>query len=132
MHRMATAIPAARAGRCLGAFGPAADEVVIYARQADDFRVLVASLRPFVFDPLVDWVVDDERRGKGGKKAGKGADPTGEVVNETGVETLKAIETDKLSKPWAWPDIEELEAAYGNIPGYTTAKKNAEAGICRW
>ena len=51
---------------------------------------------------------------------------------EVYVETLKAIETDKLSKPWAWPDIEELEACYGNIPGYTTAKKNAEAGICRW
>ena len=61
----------------------------VMRRQKD---ILVASLRPFVFDPLVDWVVDDERRGKGGKKAGKGADPTGEVVNETGVETLKAIE----------------------------------------
>ena len=48
------------------------------------------------------------------------------------VETLKAIELDKLSKPWAWPNIEELEEAYGNIPGYTTAKQNAEAGICRW
>ena len=51
---------------------------------------------------------------------------------EVYVETLKAVETDKLAKPWAWPDIEELEEIYGNIPGYTTAKKNAEAGICRW
>ena len=45
---------------------------------------------------------------------------------------LKADQTDKQSQPWRWPNIEELERMYGNIPGYTTAKRNAEAGLCRW
>ena len=44
--------------------------------------ILVASLRPFIFDPLVDWVKEDKKR----------KTDTGEVVNETAVETLKNIE----------------------------------------
>jgi hypothetical protein len=47
-------------------------------------------------------------------------------------DALKAKELDRLSKPWTWPDIEELEAKYGCIEGYTTAKQNAAAGRCRW
>ena len=48
------------------------------------------------------------------------------------MDALKAKELDRLSKPWTWPDIEQLEAKYGCIEGYTTAKQNAAAGLCRW
>jgi len=48
------------------------------------------------------------------------------------VDALKAKELDRLSKPWTWPDIEELELKYGCIQGYTTAKQNAAVGLCRW
>jgi len=51
---------------------------------------------------------------------------------EVYVKVLKADQTDKMSQPWRWPNIEELERIYGHIPGYTTAKRNAEAGLCRW
>lgn len=44
--------------------------------------VLMSALRPFYFDPLLDWVPDGRH-----KKT-----DTGEVVNEKAVETLKSIE----------------------------------------
>ena len=59
----------------------------VMRRQKD---LLVASLRPFVFDPLVDWIVPEVQDRK--KQKGLPKDPTGEVVNEKGLETLKAIE----------------------------------------
>ena len=59
----------------------------VMRRQKD---LLVASLRPFVFDPLVDWIVPEVQDRK--KQKGLSKDPTGEVVNEKGLETLKAIE----------------------------------------
>ena len=51
---------------------------------------------------------------------------------EVYVAVLKAAQTEEMAHPERWPNIEELEAIYGCIPGYTTAKKNSEAGICRW
>lgn len=50
--------------------------------------VLMSSLRPFVYDPLVDWLPKD---GGSGTKAGDKSKETGEVVNETAVETLNNI-----------------------------------------
>jgi len=55
-------------------------------------NVLMSSLRPFVYDPLVDWLP----KAKDGdsskiKKAGDKSKETGEVVNETGLETLNNI-----------------------------------------
>jgi len=54
--------------------------------------VLMSSLRPFVYDPLVDWVPKGE--GDSGKrmKAGDKSKETGEIVNETAVVTLKNID----------------------------------------
>ena len=43
-----------------------------------------------MFDPLVDWIVPEVQDRK--KQKGLPKDPTGEVVNEKGLETLKAIE----------------------------------------
>ena len=54
--------------------------------------VLISSLRPFVYDPLVDWLpkeggADYNKRIKAGDKSKE----TGEIVNETAVVTLKNI-----------------------------------------
>ena len=58
-------------------------------RQKD---VLISSLRPFVYDPLVDWLPKDgagdfNQRSKAGDKSKE----TGEIVNETAVTTLSNI-----------------------------------------
>lgn len=44
--------------------------------------VLMSALRPFYFDPLLDWVPDGKHK----------KNDTGEVINEKAVETLKGIE----------------------------------------
>jgi phosphatidylinositol kinase/protein kinase (PI-3 family) len=44
--------------------------------------VLMSALRPFYFDPLLDWVAEGKHR----------KTDTGEVVNKKAVETLKSIE----------------------------------------
>ena len=46
----------------------------------------MSTLRPFCFDPLVDWVKHK------GKKQSPDSSSGGEIVNDKGVETLKAIE----------------------------------------
>ena len=45
--------------------------------------ILMSALRPFYFDPLLDWVPDGKH---------KKNDTGGEVINEKAVETLKSIE----------------------------------------
>ena len=50
----------------------------------------MSSLRPFVYDPLVDWLPksgEEHKKIKGGDKSKE----TGEIVNETAVVTLKNI-----------------------------------------
>ena len=47
--------------------------------------VLMSALRPFYFDPLVDWVDPNDKKSKK-------ADSAGEMVNEKAAETLKSIE----------------------------------------
>lgn len=46
--------------------------------------ILMTALRPFYFDPLVDWVATGKQRGSKGENS--------EVVNEKAVETLKQIQ----------------------------------------
>ena len=53
----------------------------------DQKDALMSALRPFYFDPLVDWV-----QGGGSKNKRGSGDETGEGVNAKAVETLSSIE----------------------------------------
>ena len=50
--------------------------------------VLMSALRPFYFDPLLDWVPDGKHK----------KNDTGEVINEKAVETLKRFQDNSFSK----------------------------------
>ena len=62
-----------------GPFRKACEYSLGFMREQID--LLMTSLRPFYFDPLVDWV-----------SSKKGSNSHGEVMNEKAVETLKAIQ----------------------------------------
>lgn len=73
---------------CEGPFRFACEAALGLMRKQKD--VLMSSLRPFVYDPLVDWLPksgEDHKRIRGGDKSKE----TGEIVNETAVVTLKNI-----------------------------------------
>ena len=69
-----------------------------------------------MFDPLVDWIVPEVQDRK--KQKGLPKDPTGEVVNEKGLETLKAIEA-RLGK---WIQVQ-------SPLGFATLDKAAALGL---
>ena len=71
-----------------GPFRLACEAAIRLMRKQKD--VLMSSLRPFVYDPLVDWVPkggEEYKKMRGGDKSKE----TGEIVNETAVVTLKNI-----------------------------------------
>jgi serine/threonine-protein kinase ATR len=75
---------------CEGPFRLACEAALGLMRKQKD--VLMSSLRPFVYDPLVDWIPkeggpDHNKRLKAGDKSKE----TGEIVNETAVVTLENI-----------------------------------------
>ena len=74
---------------CEGPFRLACEAALGLMRKQKD--VLMSSLRPFVYDPLVDWLPKDGGGDSKRSKAGDKSKETGEVVNETAVETLKNI-----------------------------------------
>ena len=75
---------------CEGPFRLACEAALGLMRKQKD--VLMSSLRPFVYDPLVDWLPKNGDSGEIKRtKAGDKSKETGEVVNETAVETLNNI-----------------------------------------
>merc|ERR1719510_1759048 len=75
---------------CEGPFRMACEAALGLMRKQKD--VLMSSLRPFVYDPLVDWLPKNGDSGENKRtKAGDKSKETGEVVNETAVETLNNI-----------------------------------------
>lgn len=56
--------------------------------------VLLSALRPFYFDPLLDWLPESSQRSSKSHSSSSGSDKSdsGEIVNDSAVAELKAIE----------------------------------------